>query len=393
MALEKTRKLIFVGAVASPGCEPHSGGVLTACRSLLTSRFSSEWEILPVDSTARSFPPEHLLSRLTKALLRILKFSYLSIVRRPAAALIFCSEGPSFFEKILMCVAGRILRVRCYLSVRAGPFMNEVEQSRVPWLYRWLLSVPSMLVCQSPSWIEFYQSIRLDTTKCVVIPNWIDTERYSGARTRQPESAAVTFLYIGWLVEYKGLYDLLQAVTDVHKLIPDARWILVGGGTDEVRLRQLADKQGIGDKVEFAGWQNHDNVLEYLKRSDVFVLPSHTEGFPNALLEAMSAGLPVITTEVGGIPGFIRNGENGLLVPPGAPVRLADAMLEIAKDPILRFKLGSAALNHVRCVHEMEEVLGKLEAALLARPCSIATKQDAERFRQLPGEPDPSNLR
>lgn len=263
-----------------------------------------------------------------------------------------------------MCMAGRMLSVRCHLSVRAGPFMSEVDQTWVPWLYRWLLSVPAVLVCQSPSWTEFYESIGLDKRKCVVIPNWIETSDYAEACTPQPESSAVVFLYVGWLVRYKGLYDLLEAVALVHDLIPKARWVLVGGGTEERPLRELAKRLGIREKIEFAGWQAKNNLIAYLKRSHVFLLPSHTEGFPNSLLEAMSAGLPVVTTPVGGIPGFMRNGENGILVPPCNPAKLAEAMVRIARDSGLRSRLGRAALQHVRNVHEMKGVIGRIQAML-----------------------------
>lgn len=108
-------------------------------------------------------------------------------------------------------------------------------------------------------------------------------------------------------------------------------WVIVGDGEEKDHLRCFSREKGLLDKVLFTGWVTREELVEYLKQADVFALPTYAEGFSNAMLEAMAAGLPVTTTPVGGIPGFITNGGNGILVPPRDSARLAEATVKLAK--------------------------------------------------------------
>ena len=183
--------------------------------------------------------------------------------------------------------------------------------------------------------------------RIVVIRNGVPVERLR--RPRDPElrralsggSDDVVFLTTARLDPQKGIPFLLRAAQAVE----GARFAIAGSGPERHRLERAAAGLGIGDRVLFLG--HRDDVPALLAASDAFVLPSLFEGTPLAILEAMAAGLPVVASRIDGIDELIVDGEDGLLVPPGEPDRLADALRRVVAEPDLRARLGNAARDRV----------------------------------------------
>lgn len=136
----------------------------------------------------------------------------------------------------------------------------------------------------------------------------------------------------------KGQRDLIAAAHILCRREPGWRFVLVGGGRDEAMLRELA---GDNESIRFTG--HMDNVGDHLGAFDIFAFPSVHEGLGSALLDAMHAGLPVVASEVDGIPDIVTNEDNGLLVPPRAPEALAAALQRLRRDGELACRLGNAA--------------------------------------------------
>jgi glycosyltransferase involved in cell wall biosynthesis len=149
------------------------------------------------------------------------------------------------------------------------------------------------------------------------------------------------FLAVANLRPEKGYDVLLEAAKALVDCDLPIRIAAVGRGPlrDALRTRHL--ELGLGDRFQFLG--QRDDVLQLLAGADAFVLASHHEGLPVALMEATSVGLPIIATRVGGIPQVLEDGVDAILVPPGEPVLLAEAMKVLASDPILRDRLGRRA--------------------------------------------------
>ena len=144
----------------------------------------------------------------------------------------------------------------------------------------------------------------------------------------------------------KGYDVLLEAARQVTRQRPDVRFVAVGRGPLEDDVRSRLDALDLGDRFQLLG-QRHD-VLRLLAGSDLFVLASRQEGLPVALMEATSVGLPVVATAVGGVPQAVANGTAALIVPPGQPGELADAIVKLADDPELRRRLADGSLASSR---------------------------------------------
>ncbi len=175
--------------------------------------------------------------------------------------------------------------------------------------------------------------------KIVVIPNGI--KPIKATPKRAPELISLKaelslqtedflFLTVGRLATQKGHTYLFEAITKVVDLLPQVKFLLAGEGPLHADLEARVDALSIRKYIRFLGIRNDIPML--LSMCDGFVLPSLWEGLPIALLEAMSAGLPVIATDVEGVHEIIENKKNGLLVPPADPVALANAILELIKD-------------------------------------------------------------
>ena len=186
----------------------------------------------------------------------------------------------------------------------------------------------------------------LDPAKVITVWNGINIDAVSPA----PENLApekrrgregLVFGTVGRLAPTKGHSYLIEAFAQVVKALPSSRLVMVGGGPLEGELKKKAMELGISSEVEFLGYRN--DVPELLSGFDVFVFPSIAEGLPAAVLEAMAAGLPVIASEVGGIPEIFGKGGFGSLVPAKDPDALASAMIEAGLvSPEKRFDMGWA---------------------------------------------------
>jgi glycosyltransferase involved in cell wall biosynthesis len=176
------------------------------------------------------------------------------------------------------------------------------------------------------------------TERIAVIANCVEIPERTAEVTRQPARGIV----VANLIAYKGHADLVEALA----LLDDPpEMCLVGEGQERERISSLLLARGLDRVVRLAGGVPHASRL--LPEYQFAVLPSHHEGMPNAVLEAMAAGLPVIATRVGGVPELLTDGVTGLLVPPQSPGELAKAIGRIAEDPELRVRLGTAARESV----------------------------------------------
>ncbi|MFB6151949.1 MAG: glycosyltransferase family 4 protein [Haloarculaceae archaeon] len=172
-------------------------------------------------------------------------------------------------------------------------------------------------------------------------------------------------LYVGRLVPVKGVDDLIDAVGSLAAAGRDVALDVVGTGKSEADLRARAAESPAADAVTFHGFVPFGpDLFDRYREADAFVLPSHSEGFPNVVLEAMAHGVPVVATRVGGIDEVVTDGETALLVPPGDSEALADAVGRLQDDPGLRARLvrnGVELAREYTVERQREEVMDVLE--------------------------------
>jgi glycosyltransferase involved in cell wall biosynthesis len=201
------------------------------------------------------------------------------------------------------------------------------------------LQQANLVIALSSQWRDFFiGECELAPSQVVVLPNPVRVPARCPDRSGRTE---VQFLHLGRLGKRKGSYDVVHAFTALpEELRARARLVLAGDG-DVDGVRQLA--AGLGERVQVLSWIDAHERDRLLAESDVFVLPSYAEGVPMSLLESMAAGLPSITTAVGGIPDVFRHGSEGTLVTPGDHAQITAAMANYIQDASARLAAGRRA--------------------------------------------------
>jgi rhamnosyl/mannosyltransferase len=225
-----------------------------------------------------------------------------------------------------------------------------VRQRRLLQLYRPLLNITlrraKRIIATSRPYIQSSDFLRPHANKCRVIPLSVDATRYQAAddwsrirRRFQRSSDDCIILAVGVLRYYKGIDVLIDAMTQV-----DATLVIVGAGPEEQRLRTLAQAFGLARRVHFVGRVPDADLPSYYRSADVFVLPSQlrAEAFGIVQLEAMAAGLPVVSTELStGTSVVNQHSQTGFVVAPGDPHALAQAIKVLLANSELRQYMGT----------------------------------------------------
>jgi len=223
------------------------------------------------------------------------------------------------------------------------------------------------IVCVSENVAKYAeQTIHLPAEKLVVIPNGVDPNDYrnlpSKAEARNlsqlPDSAFIIGT-IGRMHRVKGLYILLAAFAQLAELNRSVHLLFVGEGTDRQLLIDQAQDFGLNSKVTFLAFQK--DIPKLLPALDLFVAASLHEGMPNAVIEAMAAGLPVVATDVGGTPEVVQDGQTGFLVPPGEYEALAISICKLLEDPDLRCRMGKEGKERVAKYFSIEQMTQQFE--------------------------------
>lgn len=200
-----------------------------------------------------------------------------------------------------------------------------------------------------------------DPARVHLVHHGIDALRFAPAEAQRDSAAGVLgtptraarVLAVGRLRPKKGFSTLVRACALLHERGVNVECDVVGYGDEQAALEAAIAHFGLSDRVRLLGRLNHERIVELYRAADVFAAPCEVaadgdrDGIPNVLLEAMAMALPVVTTPVSGIPEVVRDGSNGVLVPPTDALALADAIAGLAADPGRRVALGTTARRDV----------------------------------------------
>lgn len=304
-----------------------------------------------------------LLRRLGRAGKAIVRAVGLILGRRVRLLHCHAAMRGSFWRKSLFAAVALAGRVPVVFHLHGSEFRQfHASQGRMGrFAIRWVLEHVARVVVLSQSWSEFVLNIAPDA-KVVVLPNFVampNSEPTAIAPDQQAHQT-VSALFLGLVGERKGVFDLIPAVQRALREAPQLR-VVIGGNGDVEGARRLAQELGVVQAIEFVGWVAGADKERLLREADFYVLPSHNEGLPMSLLEAMSHGLPVISTRVGGIPELVDDSKDGLLIEAGDVGALTSSLVRLASDHVTRINMGRNARTKVEQRFSATSVLPKLE--------------------------------
>ena len=220
---------------------------------------------------------------------------------------------------------------------------------RMRLMVRTTLKMARRVVCINVEDIKkLHTELCIKPSKLSMIPNGIDADFYVSSEKRKTrldlgiDPDAKYVLCVSRLHPEKGLHVLLHSFGKVANIVQDSILVVVGTGSFGHELKKLSKNLRLASRVIFTGFVSEETKRKWYSSSDVFVLPSFMEMFPLVILEAMSAELPIVSTDVGGWTQLSQESESGITVPAEDPDRLADAIIQLLHDPESRKRMGSA---------------------------------------------------
>jgi glycosyltransferase involved in cell wall biosynthesis len=328
------------------------GGIASAVALLRGSRLFRDW---PVEYLATHCDGSSMRKFMVAAQ-AFLKFLRMIAMGRVGLLHAHAASDASFWRKSIFLAVAYAARVPIVFHMHGAEFISYWRHGGAlrRAVIRQVLNLSDTVVALSESWRTDLLTIA-PHARVVVIPNPVEVHHRSTQFRR-----AGRVLFLGRIGDRKGSFDLLRAVALLRGRHAGLR-LMCGGDGELDRFMRCARELGIESNVELLGWVRGPAKYRHLARATLFVLPSHAEGLPMALLEAMAAGTPVVVTPVGGIPELVRDGVDGLLVPPGDPEAIAAAIGRLLEDPALRERLAASARERVVSRHSLPAVVSRIE--------------------------------
>ncbi len=341
---------------------PPSGGIATWTQAILNSALTRDYDIdvvnsAPSGSKTVSGKSRFRLDRVRDSISTLWIMALRLLRSSPDIVHVNTSYQWGFLRDGCAIWVASMFRCRTVLHFRGGDF-PEFLRTR-PKVVRSLViatlqRADRMIALTESTRVFLSQYERHGATEFV--PNFVDLRDFEDIPDRQSRTRPVEILFVGWIIEAKGVNELLAAAQS----IPGAHWTLVGPQSDEFQDRIRPVLADLGERVDLVPAMPRAEVIDLYRRSDVFVLPSWREGFPNVVLEAMASGLPVVATTVGAIPNAVTDGVEGFLVMPKDVGGLTSAVLRLVESRTLRLEMGARARHRVEREFAMDRVIERL---------------------------------
>ena len=365
---EERPRILLVGPMP-----PTKGGITTFMLNLMASHLNEQFEFVPYTTTR---PPKRDVIdnwgygavlrggpvRIFQGILltvgRLIAFPYFVISRRIDLVQIHVSDYQVFWEGVVYAILARVVGRRVLLRI-GGSF--DVFHGGSPRLVqRWIaaaLRVPQCVIAQSQFAHEYLRRAGR-TGKMIVLPNWIRDANLTPSATVNSPSPLCLFI-ANMEARRKGIEEVVEAMRRLDGSGCPAKFHLVAMTPS---LAERVDALHLRNIHAVEGPAEHGRVLDLMRTSDVFLLPSHGEGFPNSLVEAMAAGMASVVTPVGAVPEMVADG-GALVIPVGDAGALGSAIERLAADPELRRRLGKEAQRAVSARYTPTSALRPLAEA------------------------------
>lgn len=349
---------LVIGPNPRNSTPPNPGGQLTAMKGLLAYADEVGVTLTFIDTLQGSFPPPPRLIRLMKAFKRQIQLLWYLTFQRPRnGVLIFASGAASFLERGASGTLARLFGVKAAVCLRSGhlaPYLGS--SSLVATGISVLLKMQHRVVVQGQSWLPSLEMAGVPLSRIRIVANWVAPGMVTADEPRlAPTGRPIRFIFLGWLVKEKGLFELIEACELLAAEGKPFSLVIAGGGTLLREVKKRVESTRLINFVQVMGWVESDRALRLLLSADVFVLPTHAEGLPNAMVEAFALGLPVIATEVGAIPDSLIDGRNGLLIKPKSSLGIATAMKCYVENPDLIPSHSAAAISTIKEQHDFRK--------------------------------------
>lgn len=247
---------------------------------------------------------------------------------------------------VIAGVAAKLFNIPLITVLRGSDVNVGKGKKKRPFILSLAIQLSTKIVCVSDTFYrEMLSSYSADKDKFVMIPNGVDSEYLNIEHPIDDPSIVLTT--VGNLNVKKGVHVIIEALALLCDSGKQIVLHVVGDGPEKKRLRILSESLGVADNVNFVGSVPHSEITQYLKKTNIFVFASYSEGRANVLLEAMASGLPIVASDIEANQELIKHRDNGYLFETGEPLDLADKLTELIASKAIRKQLGLTARKYI----------------------------------------------
>jgi glycosyltransferase involved in cell wall biosynthesis len=305
----------------SPGNKNSKGGIGLCVNNY--SKYMSEFKVL----VTQKFESKILNTLwfplcVFELIFRLLTDSEIKIIHIHGA-----SKGSFYRKYILFSIVHKLFNKKLIYHIHGGGFRDFYLESSVfiQKRVRYVIQSADVVICLSEKWKHFFSSA-FNPKRIEIVNNMIIPPVKSDRITKRDK---FQLLFLGLIGDNKGIFDLLKLIAKNRKYFDGKLELKVAGNGEITRLNKTISKWKVKDIVHFEGWADFEKKEQLFRSSDAFILPSYKEGLPLSILEAMSYGLPIISSKVGGIPDLIHKSRNGILIEPGNQRAIKNAIVKL----------------------------------------------------------------
>lgn len=328
------------------------GGIASVVNGYRGSRLEKECNIYYVES----YCDGSKLKKLIKGIIGYFHFVWVLMIRKPDLVHIHSSFGPSFYRKIPFILLSNWFHKPVINHIHGADFdtfyRNASEKKQT--LIRSVYERCDYFIALSDEWKANLSEI-IPEDRVTVIENYsqLNVEAF---RKRMKRDSNNRVLFLGEIGKRKGCYDIPEVIKLVSRSVPDVKFVLAGDGSsaDKKAIHELLCTCGVVENVIFPGWIRGAEKDKQLIEADVFFLPSYNEGMPMSILDAMGYGLPVVSTNVGGIPKIVIDEENGYCCNPADTIKMAEGISRLLLDNHLRMSYAERSFQIVEKKFSLE---------------------------------------
>lgn len=339
------------------------GGISTLIAEILKSPLRDEFEFVYIESQAEDF------GRFGKAFLAlqaVLRFVFYCVWLRPEVVYVHLGSNASLYRESVFIFLAKIFGKRVIAHFHAGdidnyyPFQSKIGQKFI----RRAIRSSDKIIAVSEESARQLRNIT-DSENISVIPNAIDTSAFKVCdRTSKDNQSdgALRLLFVGAIGKLKGEKDLIKALAILRDTKTNIKVSFLGYEAES--LMSYCKELKVSKFIEFLGAVSMSERIGFFQKADIFVLPTYAEAMPMSVIEAMAAGLPVISTRVGGIPELITDGVDGLLYSPGDVSALAEKISFLLDNENIRINIGKKAAERAGRQMDFKQYANKLRVHL-----------------------------
>jgi glycosyltransferase involved in cell wall biosynthesis len=332
-----SKNILTVG----PDHHEHRGGIGAVIETY--NSFFEAFKFIPTfkpfESNFRKIP--YFFNQLFKIIICLIKDKDIKIVH------IHGSHGASLYRKFIVFLLCKFCfgkKVIYHIHSSSYDVLYRQSKGLQRYIITKFVNTADLIICLSPSWHQFFTTNF--SPKQIIIINNVVNKPLNNRGLNLPDSN-VNFLFLGRIGDRKGIFDLLKMLADNVDYYQGKIKLTIGGDGEIERLKAFIDENNLHQLVEYAGWVSSDKKHALLSNTQVYILPSYNEGLPISILEAMSYGLPILSTNVGGTPEVVENEVNGFVFEPGDIAAMGKGIDSLLLNPQKILKFSKCSLIKV----------------------------------------------